>query len=38
MSNKLYPVGIQNFESPSRDGYFYVDKTAQVHALASTGR
>ena len=27
---KLYPVGIQNFESLRNDGYFYVDKTEQV--------
>ena len=24
---KLYPIGIQNFESLRNDGYFYVDKT-----------
>ena len=35
---KLYPVGIQNFESLRRDGYFYVDKTARVYELAKTGR
>ena len=35
---KLYPVGIQNFESLRRDGYFYVDKTAKIYELAKTGR
>ena len=35
---KLYPVGIQNFESLRRDGYFYVDKTAKIYELARTGR
>ena len=35
---KLYPVGIQNFESLRRDGYFYVDKTARIYELARTGR
>ena len=38
MDGKLYPVGIQNFESLRRDGYFYVDKTAKIHELARTGR
>ncbi len=38
MSDKLYPVGIQNFESLRRDGYFYVDKTAKIYELARTGR
>ena len=28
MSNKIYPIGIQNFEKIRQDGYFYVDKTA----------
>ena len=27
MSNKIYPIGIQNFESLRQDGYFYIDKT-----------
>ena len=35
---KLYPVGIQNFESLRKDGYYYVDKTETVYRLASTGR
>ena len=27
MSGKIYPIGIQNFESLRNDGYFYIDKT-----------
>ena len=35
---KLYPVGIQNFESLRKDGFFYVDKTALMYRLVTTGR
>ena len=35
---KLYPVGIQNFESLRKDGYIYVDKTESIYRLANTGR
>ena len=35
---KLYPVGIQNFESLRKDGFFYVDKTALMYQLVTTGR
>lgn len=31
---KLYPIGIQNFESLRNDGYFYVDKTRLIYKLA----
>ena len=34
---KLYPVGIQNFEKLRRDGYYYVDKTALMYRLVTTG-
>ncbi len=34
----IYPIGIQNFESLRNDGYVYVDKTAHIHRLVSTGR
>lgn len=34
---KLYPIGIQNFEKLRKEGYFYVDKTALVHRLVTTG-
>ena len=36
--SKLYPIGIQNFESLRNDGYFYVDKTALLYRLAKPGR
>lgn len=35
---KLYPIGIQNFESLRNDGYIYVDKTALLYRLAKSGR
>ena len=38
MSEKKYPIGIQNFESLRKDGYMYVDKTAWVYKLVNTGR
>ena len=34
---KLYPIGIQNFEKLRRDGYFYVDKTTLIYRLVTTG-
>ncbi len=34
----LYPIGLQNFEDIRRKGYVYVDKTAQIYNLASTGK
>lgn len=34
----LYPIGIQNFESLRTDGFLYVDKTALIHQLVTTGR
>ena len=37
-SNKIYPIGIQNFEKMRKGGYFYVDKTALVYRLGKTGR
>ncbi|MBC8618510.1 ATP-binding protein [Parabacteroides faecis] len=38
MMAKLYPIGIQNFESLREDGYIYVDKTELVYQLVKTGR
>ncbi len=35
---KLYPIGIQNFESLRDDNYFYIDKTKLIYKLANTGR
>jgi hypothetical protein len=33
----IYPIGIQNFEKIRNDGYVYVDKTALIYKLATTG-
>ena len=33
-----YPIGIQSFEQIINDNYVYVDKTAWVHQLATTGK
>lgn len=38
MSSKIYPIGIQNFESLRKDGYFYMDKTALIYQMVKTGR
>ena len=35
---KLYPIGIQNFESLCQDGYIYIDKTVLIYQLVKTGR
>ena len=37
MSQRIYPIGIQNFEKIRKDGYLYVDKTALTHQLVTTG-
>lgn len=37
MGNKIYPIGIQNFEKIRQDGYFYIDKTALIYQLVKTG-
>lgn len=37
MGNKIYPIGIQNFESLRLDGYFYIDKTALIYQMVKTG-
>ena len=34
----IYSIGLQNFESLINDGYMYVDKTALVYQMATTGR
>ena len=36
--SKLYPIGIQNFESLRKDGYYYVDKTEIIYNLVKTVR
>jgi hypothetical protein len=35
---KNMPVGMQDFESLRKYGYLYVDKTALVYQLVTTGR
>ena len=37
MSNKIYPIGIQNFEKIRKGGFFYIDKTALVYQMVMTG-
>lgn len=37
MSNRIYPIGIQNFEKLRRGNYVYVDKTALLYKLVTTG-
>ena len=34
---KLYPIGIQNFEKLRNGGYVYIDKTALMYRLVTTG-
>ena len=34
----LYPIGIQSFEEIRSGGYVYVDKTALIYKLTSTGK
>ncbi len=36
MTKRLLPVGIQSFETIRKQGYLYVDKTAQMYKLTST--
>ncbi len=37
MNNRIYPIGIQNFEKIRGDGYVYVDKTALIYQLVKSG-
>lgn len=32
-----YPIGIQSFEKIRRDGFLYIDKTALIHQLITSG-
>lgn len=34
---RKYPIGIQSFEKLRREGYLYVDKTAIIYELVTTG-
>lgn len=36
--SKLYPIGIQSFEDLRKKNYIYVDKTALIYQLVSTGK
>ena len=36
--SKLYPIGIQSFEDLRKKDYIYVDKTALIYLLVSTGK
>lgn len=36
MQQKKYPIGIQTFEKLRREGYMYVDKTAEIYRLVSS--
>ena len=33
-----YPIGIQSFERIRKEGYVYVDKTALIYQLVTTGK
>ena len=35
---KRFPIGLQDFAQIRRNGYYYVDKTALVYEMTSTGR
>ncbi|MCM1108574.1 MAG: AAA family ATPase, partial [Clostridium sp.] len=37
MTLQNLPIGVQNFEKMRREGYLYVDKTALMHRLVTTG-
>lgn len=37
MNERIYPIGIQNFEKLRQGGYVYVDKTELVYRLVKTG-
>ena len=34
---RIYPIGVQNFEKIRKDGYVYIDKTALIYQLVSSG-
>lgn len=37
MSNKKFPIGIQNFEKLRKEEYVYIDKTALIYKLVTEG-
>jgi len=34
---RIYPIGVQNFEKIRKDGYVYIDKTALIYRLVRSG-
>jgi hypothetical protein len=38
MLKKKLPIGIQTFSEIIQDGYVYIDKTAHIHTLITTGK
>ena len=34
---RIYPIGVQNFEKIRKDSYIYIDKTALIYQLVSSG-
>ena len=34
----MFPIGIQSFSEIRKGGYVYIDKTAQIYELATTGK
>lgn len=37
MNERIYPIGIQNFEKIRKDGFLYIDKTELIYQLVKTG-
>ena len=37
MNERIYPIGIQNFEKLRQGGYVYVDKTGLAYRMVKTG-
>ena len=37
MANQIYPIGVQSFSKLRNENCYYVDKTALVHELVTTG-
>lgn len=37
MNNKIYPIGVQNFEKLRKEDYYYIDKTSLIYKLVKTG-
>ena len=37
MANQIYPIGVQSFSKLRSENCYYVDKTALVHELVTTG-